>query len=107
MNLSEKIKELIDCVEDGDITFLPHENFIKKLNRHLDLNNIEGELTQWTQIYIEFLWEKYCEGRPWLVWMEYLEEIDMTNEWFAKEAEREAFNQKYGFDDDEYDEDEE
>ena len=56
----ERLQELVECVNEGEIDNEEHIKFIEKLFEHLDPNNPEEELSEKQLKWLNWLWDKYC-----------------------------------------------
>lgn len=95
MKTPDQVKELYDCVCDGEIDWPPHAQFIMDVYKHLDPKNWREELSEWTCIYIDFLHEKYTE-EIMLEWVDYLEEAGLYEAWDRHRKDKHEFLEKYG-----------
>ena len=68
----DQVQELVEIAVDGEIDNAHHLTFISDLFRNLDPNNIEEELTEKQQDYLNILYELYANGdrETFIEWVE-------------------------------------
>jgi hypothetical protein len=56
----DKVQELVECVNEGEVDKDEHIEFIMSLFDNLDPHNPEEELSEKQLKWLDYLWGKYC-----------------------------------------------
>ena len=68
MTVWDRVQELVECVNEGEIDEQNHIDFIMSLFNNLDPHNAEEELTEKQFKWLNWMWDKYCNdgtNEPW------------------------------------------